>query len=115
MTQMRDYPPAVIVHRPDCPDARGRLWPRLATADIARRYPNGKQHHCYHFHQNSIGVVEQVEYPPHTYEKSTVTYPDAARAMCGYCGGTHGVLDALQLSPDARAVEEPKGPERNRP
>jgi hypothetical protein len=108
MPEKRDYPPSVIVHRPDCPDAQGRPWPRLATAEVARRYPNGKQHHCYHFHQNSIGVVEQVEYAPHEYEKSTVTYPDATRALCGFCGGTHGVLDALDLPPGVRTVAPPR-------
>lgn len=108
MPDRREYPPAVIVHRPDCPDIQGLLLPRLATTEVARRHPNGRQHHCYHFHQNSIGVVEQVEYPPHPYEESTVTYPDATRRLCGFCGGTHGVLDALALPPGARIVAPPR-------
>jgi hypothetical protein len=99
-----EYPPAVLVHRPDCPDVAGLLLSRLPTAEIARQHPNGRMHGCYHFHQNSIGVVEVVQYPPHAYEPSTVVYPDAAlaRALCRLCGGTHGVLDQLIL-PGQRA------------
>lgn len=108
MPGTRDYPPAVLVHRPDCLDVRGRLLPQLPTPEIARLHPNGKPHNCYHFHQNSIGIVEPVEYPAHPYEESTVTYSDATRPLCGYCGGTHGVLDALELPPDARTVSPPR-------
>lgn len=108
MPEKRDYPPAVIVHRPDCPDIVGRRLARQATAVIAHQHPNGKPHRCYHFHQNSVGVVEVVEYAAHAYEESTIDYPDATRRMCGFCGGTHGVLDALVLPPGARTVAPPR-------
>jgi hypothetical protein len=95
----REYPPAVLVHSPHCPDVRGRLLPTLPTATIARRYPNGRMHSCYHFTVQASGVAEPMEYPPHGYEASTVDYPGAARPMCRVCMGTHGVLDALVLPP----------------
>ncbi len=98
----REYPPAVLVHARECPDARGRNWPALPTVMIARLYPNGRMHSCYHFTLQSTGVVEAMEYPPHAYEVSTVTYPDAARPMCTVCMGTHGTLDALILPPGAQ-------------
>jgi hypothetical protein len=97
MAGSREYPPAVLVHRPDCSDVAGLLLLRLPTAEIARQHPNGRMHDCYHFHQNSVGVVEVVQYPPHAYEPSTMVYADAVRALCGFCGGTHGVLDQLIL------------------
>lgn len=108
MPEKRDYPPAVVVHRSDCADVLGRLLPQLPTAEIARLYPNGQRHHCYHHRRDPVGMVEQVEYPPHEYEKSTVIYPDATRALCGYCGGTHGVLDVLELPPAVRTVAPPR-------
>lgn len=97
----RDYPPAVLVHVPACPDApRGLITQR--TPEIARTHPNGRMHHCYHFSVQARGVVETMVYPPHAYEQSTVTYPDATRPMCAVCGGTHGTLDALTLPDGAR-------------
>ncbi|GIF01114.1 hypothetical protein [Paractinoplanes rishiriensis] len=110
MTGKREYPPAVVVHRPDCAELQGRLLSQLATAEIARQYPNGKPHHCYHMHHDAVGVVEPVEYPAHPYEESTVTYPDASRPMCRVCGGTHGVLDALVLPPGAARTSAPQQP-----
>ena len=107
MVGSREYPPAVLVHRPDCPDVSGRRLPRLPTTEIAWQYPNGRMHICYHFHQNSIGVLEVVQYPAHEYEPSTVIYADATQALCGYCGGTHGVLDQLILPAGARAARSP--------
>ena len=104
MPVIREYPPAVIVHRPDCQDLQGRQLPRLTTPEIARQHPNGKPHRCYHFHQNSVGVVEQVEYPPHSYEESSVMYADATKPLCGFCGSTHGVLDVLILPVNARGA-----------
>jgi hypothetical protein len=50
--------------------------PRRATADIARAYPNGRMHSCYHF---------------------------TTRPLCAMCRGTHGTLDALTLRPGARS------------
>lgn len=97
----RDYPAAVLVHREGCPEAPSGLIP-MATADIARAYPNGRMHHCYHFSLFPKGLVETMAYPPHAYEESSVTYPDATRPMCSVCMGTHGTLDALILPPGVR-------------
>ncbi|MEU4244251.1 hypothetical protein [Actinoplanes sp. NPDC026619] len=108
MSDKRDLPPAVIVHRPDCLDVHDRLLRQLPTAEIARLYPNGRRHDCFQFHQNSVGVVEEVHYLPHEYEESEETAPDAVRLLCRRCGGTHGVLDALVLPPGARTVDPPK-------
>lgn len=105
MSETREYPPAVIVHRPDCLDVRGRSLTQLTTAELARLHPNGRRHDCFQFHQNSIGVAEEVHYPPHGYEPSEQTYPDAVRACCRRCGSTHGAIDALVLPPGARVVD----------
>lgn len=103
----REYPPAVLVHSEDCDDVislrrRGEILPPMVTPDIARTYPNGRMHNCYHFSVQARGVVQTMTYPPHEYEPSTVSYPDAARALCALCMGTHGTLDALILPPGAR-------------
>jgi hypothetical protein len=97
-----DYPPAVRVHRPDCPAVAGLILPQQATREIALQHPNGRPHSCYHVHKNAVGVVETVLYPPHNYLPSTHKQPDATRTMCEICGGTHGVLDSLLLPPSAR-------------
>jgi len=63
MTEKREYPPAVLVHSEPCPDAatlRGHgvtLTPMITPA-IARAYPNGRMHNCYHFTLQGRGVVE---------------------------------------------------------
>ncbi len=103
----RDYPPAVLVHRPDCADVAGRGLIPQPTRALAREHPNGRQHRCFHFHQNSVGVAEPVEYPAHEYRPGAVTQPDATRAGCSYCGSTHGVLDALILPAGARVAPVP--------
>jgi hypothetical protein len=102
----REYPPAVLVHSENCEDVinlrlHGESLIPMATADIARAYPNGRMHNCYHFSLHARGVVQTMTYPPHAYEPSTVMYPDTARALCEVCMGTHGVLDALILPPEA--------------
>lgn len=103
----REYPPAVLVHSDSCDDVIGlrrhgeSLIP-LPTPDIARTYPNGRMHSCYHFSLQARGVVQTMTYPPHAYEPSTVIYADASRALCEVCMGTHGTLDALVLPPGAR-------------
>ncbi len=98
----REYPLAVLVHAESCEDVinlrrHGESLISMATPDIARKYPNGRMHNCYHFSLQSRGVVQIMTYPPHTYEPSTVIYPDATRALCVVCMGTHGVLDTLIL------------------
>ena len=98
----REYPPSVVVHRPDCFVIIGDGLLPMATAQIALNHPNGRQHGCYQFHQHSIGVVQVVKYPAHRYKPGHVTYPDADKPMCSICGGTHGVLEALFLPPGVR-------------
>jgi hypothetical protein len=104
----REYPPAVLVHAEDCEDVIGlrrageALIP-MVTPEIARAYPNGRMHSCYHFTLQTRGVVQTMTYPPHAYDPSTVTHPDAARPMCTVCMGTHGTLDTLILPPGARS------------
>jgi len=71
----------------------------MATPNIARAYPNGRMHHCYHFTLQARGLVETLRYPPHPYEESTVVYDDATRPLCAVCRGTHGALDRLILPP----------------
>ena len=104
----RDYPPAVLVHSEDCEDVislrrHGEILIPMATADIARAYPNGRMHSCYHFSLQARGVVQTMTYPPHAYEPSSVVYPDADRPLCAVCMGTHGTLDVLILPPGARS------------
>ena len=103
----REYPPAVLVHAEHCEDVislrrAGEMWIPTVTAEIARAYPNGRMHSCYHFTLQARGVVQTMTYPPHGYEPSTVTYPDAVRPLCQVCMGTHGALDVLILPPGAR-------------
>ena len=100
----REYPPAVLVHQENCSDVMsarkaGEVFITMATRDIAKAYPNGRMHSCYHFGLFASGVVQPMSYPPHEYKPSTVTYPDAMRALCEVCMGTHGALDALILPP----------------
>jgi hypothetical protein len=104
----REYPPAVLVHAENCPDVvnlrrRGEVLIPMATSDLARAYPNGRMHNCYHFTLQARGVVQTMTYPPHEYEPSTVLYPDAARTLCTVCMGTHGSLDPLILPPGAQS------------
>ncbi|MDT4992895.1 MAG: hypothetical protein QOH97_2787 [Actinoplanes sp.] len=103
----REYPPAVLVHSEVCEDVstlrrHGDVLIPTATPDLARAYPNGRMHSCYHFSVQARGVVQTMTYPPHAYEPSTVRYPDATRALCVVCMGTHGTLDALILPPGAQ-------------
>lgn len=88
--EYRDYPPAPQIHRPGCPGITAGALPELPTPEIARRYPNGVMHNCYHFHQNPTGVVEPVSYPEHGYVPSTIKPDDARCPWCGICRGTHG-------------------------
>jgi len=104
----REYPPAVLVHADTCEDVlnlrrRGEVLIPMATPDIARAYPNGRMHSCYHFTLQARGVVQTMTYPPHAYEPSSVVYPDATRALCELCMGTHGALDTLTLPPGAQS------------
>jgi hypothetical protein len=104
----REYPPAVLVHSENCEDVinlrrHGEILIPMATPDIARAHPNGRMHSCYHFTLQARGVVQTMTYPPHAYEPSTVSYPDAARPLCVICMSTHGTLDALILPPGARS------------
>ncbi|HEX8346531.1 MAG TPA: hypothetical protein VF657_17575 [Actinoplanes sp.] len=107
MTASREFPPAVLVHSESCPEmenlrARGVVVIPMVTPALARAYPNGRMHHCYHFTLHARGVVETVQYPPHEYEASTVVYDAAARPLCAVCMGTHGALDRLILPPGVR-------------
>jgi hypothetical protein len=107
MTEKREYPPAVLVHSESCSDVealrrRGTTLIPMITPAIARTYPNGRMHNCYHFTLQRRGVVETVQYPPHQYEESTVVYADATMPLCAVCMGTHGVLDRLVLPPGVR-------------
>lgn len=88
--EFRDYPPAPLVHRPDCDGIARGAFPVLATSEIARQYPNGKPHHCYDFRANPRGAVEPVAYPEHGYVPSTLKPDDARRHLCRHCRGTHG-------------------------
>jgi len=101
MDSKLDYPPAVRVHGVSCPEIRDRLpgLTRLSRAQILRDYPNGQPDLACLSPGDTVAVIEVVEYPPHRYEASTVVYPNATRALCGVCGGTHGTVDALILPP----------------
>jgi hypothetical protein len=104
----REYPPAVLVHAESCEDVfslrrHGEVLIPMTTPDLACAYPNGRMHCCYHFSVQARGVVQTMTYPPHAYEPSTVRYPDAARALCVVCMGTHGTLDTLILPPGAQS------------
>jgi hypothetical protein len=88
--EFRDYPPAPQIHRPNCPGIPPGALPVLTTPEIARRYPNGVMHNCYHFKANPNGFVEPVVYPEHDYKPSTLKPADARRPWCGTCRGTHG-------------------------
>lgn len=102
----RDYPPAVRVHGIACPDIPpATLLSRLPAATIARDYPNAEPHLLCLTGSAQVGRIEVVQYPPHDYQPSSVVYPDATRALCAYCKGTHGAADALILPPGvARGV-----------
>ena len=91
---LRDLEPSKLVHSLECPVVQGKRIPLLTTPEIARQYPNAKMHLCYHF---TLGLVETVRYEPHNYRPSTVKYPDATKACCRECGGTHGLLDTALL------------------
>ena len=85
-----DYPPAPLIHRPDCAGITPGAFPVLATPEIARQFPNGKPHRCYDFRANSSGAVEPLVYPEHDYVPSTLKPDDARRPLCRSCRGTHG-------------------------
>jgi hypothetical protein len=95
----REYPPAVKVHGIGCAEVTGLLLSRLPMHQIARDHPNGSPHLACLSGGDTVGVIEVVEYPPHAYEESSQRPADASRPLCAYCGGTHGVLDALVLPP----------------
>jgi len=88
--EFRDYPPAPLIHRPDCAGITPGAFAVLATPEIARRFPHGKLHRCYDFHANAHGAVEPVVYPEHRYVPSTIKPEDARRFLCRSCRGTHG-------------------------
>lgn len=88
--ELRDYPPAPLIHRPDCPGITPGAFPVLDTPEIARRFPNGKLHRCYDFRANATGAVEPAVYAAHGYVPSTIKLEDARRFLCRHCRGTHG-------------------------
>jgi hypothetical protein len=101
MTEAKDYPPAVVVHVPGCPDITAGEIP-IPLRKIAAEYPNGRPGRC--LDQGSVaqyGVVEVVEYPRHDYEPSTIKQcePGVAqtRALCEVCRGTHPDTQAREL------------------
>jgi hypothetical protein len=96
-----DYPPAVRVHGVTCAEIKDRVpgLTRLSRAQILRDYPNGQPDLACLSPGDTVAVIEVVEYPPHRYEASTVVYPNATKALCRVCGGTHGTVDALILPP----------------
>jgi hypothetical protein len=88
--ELREYPPAPLIHCPDCAGIAQGAFPVLATPEIARRFPTGKPHFCYDFRANANGAVEPVVYPEHDYVPSTIKPADAVRFLCRSCRGTHG-------------------------
>jgi hypothetical protein len=65
----REYPPAVLVHAENCEDVinlrrHGQILIPMATPDIARTYPNGRMHTCYHFSLQARGVVQTMTTRP---------------------------------------------------
>lgn len=86
----REYPPAPLIHRPDCDGIAQGAFPVMATRDIALRHPNGRPHRCYDFLAYDRGAVEPVIYPAHEYVRSTIHYEDARVPLCRRCRGTHG-------------------------
>ena len=85
----RNYPPARLVHEASCVNAPPGLMPVPASAfrntlDVA--------HDCLS-REHALRNVDVVAEPPmterHPYEPSTLLPPDATRARCKDCWGTH--------------------------
>ena len=89
----REYDPAVLVHRASCPDAPTQTL-QLPLRVVGRDYPNGRLHNCVDQGTQAIHfVIEQLQYPPHDYEPSSLTEcppgEPPVRALCAACRGTH--------------------------
>jgi hypothetical protein len=56
-------------------------------------HPTGQPHVCFDLDTvvyNRLVVAEPGDYGPHRYQPSTIRPPDAERALCAICRGTHG-------------------------
>lgn len=109
----REYPPAVLVHTDTCEDVinlrrRGEVLIPMATPDIARAYPNGRMHSCYHFTLQARGVVQTMTYPPHAYEPSSVIYrmPPESCASSAWARTAHWTRS---LCPPERRADDGHG------
>lgn len=92
---MREYLPVHVIHEANCPDAPGGL-PTFRADLIPAVHPNAKAHTCVSpetVKRNHEVVAEAGDAGDHRYEPSAAKPPDATRALCKHCSGTHGEVD----------------------
>lgn len=89
MTDVREYRPAPLIHRPDCPQALPYRDKIQVSVVVAAEMPNGIMHHCFDHLANPKCVVEPRWYPPHHYRPSTRQLPGTTVPGCAVCNGTH--------------------------
>jgi hypothetical protein len=88
---VRHYDPQPWIHQSDCPDAPAGLF-ILKAVQLKEAYPYARPHVC--FTQDTVRfnrevVAEHIKYEPHPYRASSILLPEAARALCEHCRGTH--------------------------
>lgn len=90
--EMRHYPPAHVIHEANCPDAPAGAFAFRASV-LKQAYPNSRPHTCFDRETvtgNREVVAESPDWEAHVYRPSTIHPPDAVRALCEVCRGTHG-------------------------
>jgi hypothetical protein len=100
----RHYPPAVLVHVPEC--VEGAALPAVIASVLETGFYSHRFHFCFaeagyglatvtaaHIIRDGIVpmvTVERLEYRPHRYVPSDDQPADALHARCRVCYGTHG-------------------------
>ncbi len=101
---MRHYPPAVLVHVPECME--GSALPAVMASVLETGFYSHRFHFCFaeagydlaavkaaHVIRDGIVpmvTVERLDYRPHRYVPSDDQPADALHARCRVCYGTHG-------------------------
>ncbi|MCU7729615.1 hypothetical protein ODJ79_38360 [Actinoplanes sp. KI2] len=101
---MRHYPPAVLVHVPEC--VEGSALPAVMASVLETGFYSHRFHFCFAeagYHLATVTAarvirdgtvpmvsVERLDYRPHRYVPSDDQPADALHARCRVCYGTHG-------------------------
>ena len=109
---MRHYPPAVLVHLPEC--VEGSALPAVMASVLETDFYSHRFHFCFAeagYHLGTVtaahiirdGIVpmvtaERLDYRPHRYVPSDDQPADALHARCRVCYGTHGEDEPIPRS-----------------